>query len=163
MEGRGKDGVFNAEQLKFKMVQLITLKSIPRLIDAELNTRIRNRPLWRQLKRPYFFYAGGQNFISPRYLAAVDKIQTNVFTRAGLKPGNYEVFGSAVKHLLMLVAATVLEEYGLPFQVTLRLESQHSLGASVDGILNSLRAIDTSSMKLPRFETEMLKDAVENL
>jgi hypothetical protein len=63
----------------------------------------------------------------------------------------------------MPLAATVLEEYGLPFQVTMRIEERASLGESVDEILAKLRKVDFTEINLTDFEREMIDDTISNL
>ena len=80
-----------------------------------------------------------------------------------MKPGEYQVFGASVKHLFMHPAVTVLEEYGLPYKITLQILSKYDLGEDVDTIISNLHLINPSQLSLSRFEVEMLKDTIENL
>jgi len=102
-------------------------------------------------------------FHFPRYLMSLDNIQRSVFEGSGKRPGDYSVFASSVKRLFMPLGATVLEEYGLPFQVTLQIEKAKHLGDEVDEILENLRETDITSIGLEPFEVEMATDTINNL
>jgi len=63
----------------------------------------------------------------------------------------------------MPLSCTLLEEYGLPFQITQKLEKKVSLGDSVDEVLNNLKQLNLAQFKLSPVESEMAGDVVENL
>ena len=80
-----------------------------------------------------------------------------------MKPGDYQVFGGSVKHLFMHPAVTVLEEYGLPYKITLQILKKYDLGEDVDTIISKLHLLDFSRLSLTKFEAEMFKDTIDNL
>ena len=61
-----------------------------------------------------------------------------------MQPGNFGFYGQSVKQLFMPLSATILEEYGIPFQLTLKLESIKNLGENVDEILQTIHEIKNS-------------------
>jgi len=163
MAGKGKDGIFTAAQLHFKISQFCRLKEIPRLINAELssNRKVDNPSQAVELVLSFMRRWGEYNF--PRYLSALDKIQRSVFDRANCESGNYEVFGTSIKQLFMPLSATILEEYGIPYQVTLKIEKNYSLGDRVDEILSNVKGVKSDEVELSKFEQEMLDDLILNL
>lgn len=60
-------------------------------------------------------------------------------------------------------AVTVLEEYGLPYTLTLQVLQKYDLGQDVDSIIANLHQVDPNELSLSPFEEEMLKDTLENL
>jgi hypothetical protein len=80
-----------------------------------------------------------------------------------MKPGDYRLFGGMVKHLFMHPAVTVLEEYGLPYKLTLQVLQKHDLGDDVDAIIANLHRVDLTKLSLTHFESEMLRDTIDNL
>jgi hypothetical protein len=96
-------------------------------------------------------------------LNALDRIQNAVFTKAGLKPGDYSVLSTQIKHLFMHPAATVLEEYGIPYKITNTIINQHDLGGDVDAYLYNLKRVNLGLIPLSTFEREMTEDAIANI
>jgi rhodanese-related sulfurtransferase len=162
MGGKGRDGIGNANHLYMKMKTLVQKKTVSALAEAELAYQKDASPS-EALETVLKFVRQWGEFQFPRYLAALDNIQRSVFEKAGRKPGDYSVFGASVKRLFMPLAATVLEEYGLPFQVTLRIEKANPLGDEVDEILDNLGKVDVSALGLDPIEVEMAKDTISNL
>ena len=162
MEGHGRDGVVSAKQLAFFMSRFAHLRSIPELLRAELENPQNSDPT-EAIERVLKFLRQWCEFHFPKYLSALNRIQHSVFTKAGLKPGDYQVFGASVKHLFMPAAVTVLEEYGLPYKLTLQILNKYDLGEEVDMIISNLPTVDISKLSLTSFEAEMLGDTIENL
>lgn len=162
MGGKARDGIGNANHLYMKIKTLFQNKTVSALVAAELDYQKDLSPT-EALETVLKFVRQWGEFHFPRYLAALDNIQRSVFEKAGRKPGDYSVFGASVKRLFMPLAATVLEEYGLPFQVTLRIEKASPLGDEVDEILANLRKADVSTLGLDPIEVEMANDTISNL
>jgi hypothetical protein len=163
MDGKGKDGVYSGRQLWFKINQYRSAKGLKKLVELELNTNRSVNEATDAVEAVFQFLRRWCEFSFPRYLTTLDKIQRHVFTNAGIRPGNYEAFALEVKNMFMPPAAAVLEEYGMPFQLTLKIERIRALGDAVDEILGNLRKIDPQRAELLGFELEMLKETVENL
>ena len=168
MGSRRQDGIVSARQL-CKKISMLRPKNmqpqegiISRLVTAEssfMQTASPSEALESVLK---FIRQWGE-FHFPRYLFAINQIQKSIFSRARRKPGDYSVFSADVKRLFMPLSATILEEYGLPFQVTLKIEKQYPLGDGVDEILANLKAVNISKLNLTPIEYEMVRDTIENL
>jgi len=163
MGGSGRDGIFSAKQLFFKMSQFNTIRDFRMLVEEEIRSNERIETPSAAVESVLMFLRRWCEYSFPRYLSALDRVQTDVFERAGYRPGNYEVFSAKIKHLFMPVSATVLEEYGLPYQVTVKIEDFCELGNEVDEILRNLKDIRLDQVNLSGFEKEMLDDTVLNL
>ncbi len=163
MGGTGKDGVFGGKQLWFKMSRFAKIKTIDGLIRAELRENNQIAGPSDAVEEVLMFLRRWGEFHFPRYLGALDKIQRSVFERAGHQGGNYEPYCAAVKQLFMPLSATVLEEYGIPYQLSMKLEERLPLGDDVDTILSNLPRVDVASLKMSGFERDMLNDALNNL
>ena len=162
MAGKARDGIGSANHLYMKIKTLAKQKTLPALVSSELAYNKNSTPS-EALEAVLKFMRRWGEYHFPRYLMNLDRIQKSVFEGAGMTPGDYSVFGSSVKRLFMPLSATVLEEYGVPFQVTLQIEKSKPLGDEVDDILKSLKEIDVSSIGLRPIEVEMVVDTIENL
>ena len=104
---------------------------------------------------------GEYNF--PKYLNAIDDIQKYVLKKNNVPSGDYHAFLEEVKHWFLPVSATFLEEYGIPFQVTLKIEKQTPLGDTPDQIISTLKKIKIDEFHLSPIEASILSDALEYL
>ena len=162
MGGKGKDGVWTTNQLYGKMKSFLKVKTVEGLVRAEQEYR-KDSTATDALESVLIFMRRWVEFHFPRYLMALDRIQRSVFIKAGKKPGDYSAFSTMTKQLFMPLACTLLEEYGLPFQVTLKLEARATLGETVDQVLSNLKELSVAAFPLSRMEQEMMKDVTDNL
>lgn len=163
MNKQGQDDIFSAKQMHFKILKYSQLKDISKLIEAELQHNQQIDTPTKAVESALKFLRRWCEYNFPRYLSALDAIQKSVFERAGYAPGNYEAYTAMVKNLFMPPSATVLEEYGIPYQVSQKIEQSTELGDDVDQILSNLKKVDVRSLQLSRFEREMLDDTLDNI
>ena len=134
-----------------------------KLIEAELRDNYNVFTPTQAVERVLEFLRRWAEFHFPRFLSALDKIQRHVFSQSNMQPGNYEIYVSEIKRLFMPLSATVLEEYGVPYQISLQIEQHQALGETVDEILASLPTLAIDDLSLTSFEKELLQDAIDNL
>ena len=163
MNRQGRDDIYSASQLHFKISRYSQLKEIPKLVETELQNNMGVNNPSEAVESALKFLRRWCEYNFPRYLSALDAIQRSVFEKAGYKPGNYAVYSASVKNLFMPPSATILEEYGLPYQVTMKIEDSIGLGDNVDQILSNLKKTDARLLNLTRFESEMLDDTLANI
>ncbi len=145
---------------------------------ATLINRLRNRPSTRELILDRLAYREGvdeavsgvldflrlwANIGFPRLLRAVDRIQRYVFARAGLTPGDYEAYASQVESLFREPTLIALDEYGIPFQLALKLAPKLQPLDDLDQVLVRLRGLSLDDLGLLPFEREVLEDANQYL
>ena len=70
-----------------------------------------------------------------------------------------------MENLFLPPFTTVLEEYGMPTALSLKLEPGLQLGraSGLDEILANLRALDPAGSRLSSFELEMIEDTRSGL
>jgi hypothetical protein len=163
MEGKPSDGILSGKQMSYKVGKFSELKEIKPLIQHELDNNARVQTATEAVEEVLIFLRRWAEFHFPKYLLALDNIQEHVFSMKGYSIGNYETYAAEMKKLFMPLSATVLEEYGIPYQITLKLESYKSLGNTVDDILTSLKEVDFSNVELTSFEREILEEAIQSL
>ncbi|MGE9270787.1 MAG: helicase-related protein, partial [Verrucomicrobiales bacterium] len=158
----GRDGIVSVKQLYFQISRFAALKSIPALIDQEIENPHHKTPS-DAIESTLKFLRQWCEFHFPRLLGSLERIQRSVFESNGRSPGDYAPFIASVKHLFMHPAVTILEEYGLPYSVTQKVLATSELGGDVDEILGNLSRLDPASVALPPFEEEMLRETLDNL
>jgi hypothetical protein len=95
----------------------------------------------------------------PRLLRALSNIQADVFIRAGLRPGNYELFANRVENLFLDSSIVALDEYGIPLELGRKLERFLKPEGILDTTLERLRLLDPRRLGLSTFEQELIIDA----
>jgi hypothetical protein len=103
-------------------------------------------------------------FKIPRALTAISALAGDVLSRSGSSLADTSVFAGELENMFLPPYATVLEEYGLPVPVTLKLvgELQLNRANGLDDVLARLRQIG-SPAGLGAFEREMLADTQQSL
>lgn len=109
------------------------------------------------------FLRNWASFNFPRALTALERIQAEVFSRLGLRPGSYAPFAVRVENLMLPPALAALDEYGLPLQLVTRLESVLPGNTDLDTVLGALKRLDRSRLRLNAFENSLLADVQETL
>ena len=161
VESSGRiSGVSSGEQLAYRINQLRKLQNTRLLIKQELESGTNPD---KAVEGVLDFLRNWAGFHFPRYLACVDRIQKSVFSQRSLDYGSYRFFGSKVENLFMDPTIVALEEYGLPVQVSQKIEHILKPDGSLDAVLDRMRAIDVSSLNLNEFESELLTDTMKYL
>lgn len=162
MRGRGRDGIGSAKHLCFKINQFARTQSIEKLIEAALNDE-RAKDDTEAIESTLMFIRRWVEHRFPRYLRALDSIQRTILEKKGYRPGNYDYYATSLKQLFMPLSATLLEEYGLPYQVSQKVEKAIKLGEDSDTIISNVRTFPVGRYQMHPFESEMLKDTIENI
>jgi hypothetical protein len=104
-------------------------------------------------------------FRIPTAVAALGALANDVLGRDGRLVSDTRVFAGALDNMFLPPFATVLEEYGLPVSLALRLDAQLRLASasSLDDVLARLRALTEPPSFLGPFEREMLADTLRGL
>jgi len=163
-ETRFKSGVFSGRQLAFKVWQLRRVKDSSVRVRQELEPgQFAARSPDDAVERVLQFERVWAGFEFPRYLMAVSRIQEYVLQTQGLSSGDYRYFASQVECLFRNPVVAALDEYGIPLQVAERIESLLGSTDDLDVALHNLKRADLTTLKLDRFELELLIDAARAL
>jgi hypothetical protein len=103
-------------------------------------------------------FARWAQFHVPRALAAVERLAVEAYGREAV--ANTRGFARQVEGVFQAPLATVLEEFGLPLPVTVKLDRFLRLDSAddLDTALTRLRAVPPNPGDLGAFEREMLQD-----
>jgi hypothetical protein len=153
------DSALSSNQLTFRMWRLQTARGdIHRLISDALQDSDPNDAVEGMLD--FMRYWPGHHF--PRLLAALQRIEEEVFPIHGHRPGNYAFYNSRVEQLFLPRFAAALEEYGLPSQVAMKVPGLLRDADSLDVVLERLRQTPNVA-SLTHFEQQLLAEAVATL
>lgn len=154
--------VKSAKQLYFYLLQITKIKDISVLVKETLK-RNKQANINDLLNDMFSFVRKWADFKFPKYLSAIDRIQKYIFESNNYESGNYDYYINQVRQLFMPPSATTLEEYGLPYQITIILDKHAPLGDSVDEILQNLKNYDITNIPLSRFSKSIITEVIKNI
>jgi hypothetical protein len=125
---RPSNGVFSGAQLAFRLSEMRRAISVQDFISTILHRDDRIDSADGAVEAAFLFQRNWASFAFPRYLAALDRIQREVFTKLGMRCGDYSVYGAQVENLFLPAEIPALEEYGIPIQVSVKLQHRMVLG-----------------------------------
>ena len=165
MDKKGVEGIFSADQLNFKIrnLQYSIDDGIRNIILSELSNKKYCQGPTEAVEKTLSFLRRWGEYNFPKYLSAVNDIQKYVLERAGFPAGDYNTFSQEVKQWFLPPSATLLEEYGIPFQIALKIEEQFPLGDNIDDIVANLKNVDLTKVSLSRIEKSIVQDALADL
>lgn len=95
----------------------------------------------------------------PKRLLVLQRIAADVYSWRDRFGGNYRAFAARAENLFLPPYLADLEEYGLPVSVSAKLLSRLAPYNSLDELLDSLRALDASTLVLADFERRLIQQA----
>lgn len=163
-EARSRGGVFSARQLAFKVWQMVRVPDTAERVRQELRPgQYAAKTPDEAVERVLEFERTWASFELPRYLMAVSTIQRAVFEPRGLLFGDYSTFASQVECFFKNPVVAALDEYGVPFQVGVKITEALGETDDLDAAIAKLKELRVDQLGLDDFETELLTDAIEFL
>ena len=154
-------GIGSGRQLAFKINQLRRYRHVRTLIGLELAGRNPDPNEAVEGVLEFIRYWAGFHF--PRYLGCLDRIQKAVFSGAGRPTGDYGFFIGQIENLFVDPTLIALEEYGIPLQVSLKIERFLQPDGDLDGVLSRVRGLNVDELELEDFELQLLEDTRADL
>src|SRR5260370_11642325 len=145
----GGGSAVSPRQLGFKLIEL-QKKPTTRALIQQAFAYLQDAD--EAVKQVLDFLKLWANFHFPQFLRALDRIQKDVFRRAGMASGDYDVYASKVENRFVDPALIALEEYGIPLAVALKLRRYLGPYENLDGILENLRRLPIEKTNLSGFE-----------
>lgn len=140
----GNRSVFSASQLAFKISELSMRKPISQLIEEALAYKP-DEKVDIIVSRILDFRRLWANFHFPRLLRAIESIVNSVQkARGASKFCDYSAYSIMVENYFFDPSLVALEEYGLPIEVSSKLESALSHEGDLDKALIALKNIGDS-------------------
>jgi hypothetical protein len=161
-DNRRRAGASSGLSLAYKLEAFRHNQSIRLLLDQEFR-QPGERSADDIVEETIEFLRSWCSFAFPRYLLTLNRIQRSVFTKLGLKPGNYAGFASQIENWFLDPAIMALDGYGIPVQVGQRLQAVMNPEGNLDTALKQFQELNLDSLQLSPFERDLLKDARENL
>lgn len=163
LAGVNREAVRSGKQLAFLLSQLRQLGSAPAFIRARARADDGRQSADDRVENALDFLRTWASFQFPRALVALERIQEEVLSRIGLRPGSYASFAVRIENLMSPAAFTALDEYGLPLQIVERIAGRLRAAEGFDAVLDDLRRLDASSLGLSAFEARLVRDVQSTL
>ena len=103
------------------------------------------------------------SFGLPRDLRVLDRIQAEILPKLRLKRGDYSAYAERVENLFLPGTLSALEEYGVPIQIVERIAARLEPAYDLDEVIDRLRALEPSTMRLTDFEQNWILEVQQYL
>lgn len=154
----GQGEVKSADQLMFWIVCL--QNNMPNGFSGFFEALRRNDQMDRSaddlLRTALSFLRTWAEFKIPLGIQALDRIQKSVFADLHLPTGDYSRYAERIKHWFRPPAETILEEFGVPMQLTEKLGTFEPLPENIDDILLAMNRGKFGDVELTGIERDML-------
>lgn len=154
------------KQLAYYVNRLKSNPTIKSIINADLqNAKSRNFEVSIDslISSHLNFIRMWANYHFPRLLMTISNIQEELYKRVGMSHGDYSYYSLAVESLFFDPALVCLEEYGIPLELSRKLQRQIAKNGNLDSTLKTLRDINIAGLPLNRAEKMFLQRAVKYL
>jgi hypothetical protein len=158
---RPRGGAVNSpRQLAFKLGRMPDFKGIAWLASFDINNpdpRYRLDPDTAVQNALDFTSRWCQHWV-PRGLKAIQEIHVHVLGGMGLSTGNLMPYANSLEALFLPKSMMAIDEYGLPFQISMKLLSVIDFEQELDIVLDALRELRLPEYLLSSFEAEWFKE-----
>lgn len=152
---RGQAGVFSGSQMALKVSRLRDTPDIKRRILDELSPgRYAAANVDEAVERVLEFDRTWASFELPRILRAMSDVRRHILGGSG----DYSYFAAQLESLFRSPFHVALEEFGIPLQVSDKLEPALRGVTTIDEVLLRLKRLDIGRWNLDAFERELVVD-----
>jgi hypothetical protein len=150
------------KQLTLRLMNFSMKGSAKTLIDEAVAERP-NADIDSLVKDVCYFVRNIAGYAFPVRLRALDRIQEEVFTKTGHRPGNYASYVARVEGLFLDAPLVALDEYGVPPELAQKLRAELRPAGDLDAVLRRLAQLDPESLSVTPFEAELVRYAQAGL
>lgn len=99
----------------------------------------------------------------PRLLMTISYIQEEIFKKLDLPYGNYSHYAQTVENLFFDPALICLEEYGIPLEISRKIENLIAHGGNLDQAIEALRILKYEDLPLNTIEKIFLRYIIKSI
>ena len=155
--------VHSYKQLCFFINRLKEKQSMKDVILADISNPKYETSPDEAITRYLAFLRSWANYHFPQLAMVVSRIQEHIYTKNGMKCGDYSLYASKVESFFYDPAVVLLEEYGLPIEVTRQVEELIASDGSLDVALDRLKKINIDDLTLSGIEKKFIRMAIDSL
>jgi late competence protein required for DNA uptake (superfamily II DNA/RNA helicase) len=156
--GKPTANVLSGRQLGYRVNSVKNLKTIRALIDEEIKGKVEPEEINEAIENILDFVRGWAQYNFPKYLMAVNRIQSDIFKERNLEPGDFSYFATQIECLFTDPLFTALDEYGIPIQTSNKIRGILKTGGNLDDLLLQIKELQVANLDVMPFEKELLND-----
>jgi hypothetical protein len=137
--------------------------SLGEFVKARVGIATDEKMVNRSIDACLYFVRNTMAYALPNALNALDLIQTHVFNENLISPGSFSFFSGLIEHLFQDPIYSILDEYGLPMEIALKLHDIIIPYESVDEVLKRLIDYDINNSVLTDFEKTWFREIQKEL
>jgi hypothetical protein len=156
---RSSTGVATSNQLHYKLSLFQALRDIGLFVremvgneDDEYGT------IDKKIDQALDFLHQWVNFNMPRYLMAVSTIQKEILTKKGFPSGDFSYYARQMESFFTDSALAALDEYGIPLQISKKLQRFLQANGNLDEVIDRLKLIEKKQSMLTDFEWSFVEE-----
>lgn len=155
----GRSGVYSGNQLVYKTFSLMQNPSIRSRMEAEFKPGpYAAKTVDEAMERVFEFDRNWAGFELPRLLMAVSRIQDFVLKSKFGNSGDYSFFASRLECLFRNPVTLMLDEYGLPMQISDKINKIVQFSEDIDEAIQQCKKLRTEDLGLQGFELSLFSE-----
>lgn len=158
-----RSGVNSYRQLAFKLSNLSKMQNLRSRIDSELTGSYAAASVDEAIERILQFDRNWASYDFPRFLMGLDNIQRYILTSIRQPCGDYKFYASKVESLFKHPLLKSLDEFGIPFEIGVKLVNDLDLPVDIDIALKMIKASSVNKENYKPFELVLLNEALKSM
>lgn len=163
LEPRMSAGYSDADSLARMIWEYKSCISIGEFIRRRTRGLVESKEINRVIDTCFDFARNTMSYKLPNALNALDLIQTHVFTSILMDPGSYSFFSSLIENYFQDPIFSILDEYGLPVEIAMKISDVIIPYESVDHAITKIANYDARNSRLSKFEIKWLSEVQKEL
>ncbi|WP_418637737.1 DEAD/DEAH box helicase [Winogradskyella sp.] len=149
------------KQLTFKIYQVMRYRDVKTLLALSVGDKTNKDEINKAIESEINFLKYWPQYHFPIYLKNLQSIANEVFEKEGLEPIDYSFFATQLESLFTNHNYNILEEYGLPLQISKKLQNFLNDAENLDDLLQRINELNVQNLNLSIFEKEILENVKE--
>lgn len=158
-----QSGVASGSQLTYRIWRILSNNDIKSMIAEETENIDDVNTINSKIDELLDFMRIWAMYKFPKLLLVLNSIQSEIFKKKNLTPGDYTYFAYCIENLFLDPSLIALDEFGIPIQVSKKMYPWIKPDKNLDTVLLNLKKIDIDELPLDEFEKELVKDALRHL
>lgn len=156
-------GVSSGEQLHFRLNQFREAKNIKNFIATIIKTEDVQTPdsINCAIELAFDIQRHWINYQFPRYLMSLGDIANDIFRKNNLPLCDYSYFASLVECYFMAPYVILMDEYGLPIQISKKIGDMIEISSNMDDALKQLSNFSPMQKQFSSIECEFIEEFKE--
>lgn len=152
VKGRTATKVKSGKQLAFLLNKSLAFRSLEEWVEQDGGAG----DVDSKIEDALGFIRQWPQYRAPKLFGALNRIQSEIFTRLGMHPGNYDYYMAVLESLGRSPVIMALDEYGIPFQLGERLWKALDSPDDLDMALERIRSVKVEELNLTEFEKRLI-------